>query len=91
MADHVPNPVHAARRAKARMAMIFSGLVDLALAGFFLAFGRSLVGLEEQAAWMIAGLLAAIGVVTLFVALFVFGRKDRAGLDKREDEPVIRR
>jgi hypothetical protein len=93
---NTPTPSHAdaERRAKTRLAMILSGLVDFALAGFFLGWGHSVVGLEYQTAWLIAAVLAAFGVMTVFIATLAFGRKGRGrALDEGEDrdEPVIRR
>src|SRR5262245_5696921 len=99
MAQQLPTPSDAARRAKARTALIVSGIIDLALAGFFLAFGASLLRLEYRVAWLVAAVLAAGGVIILFVATLGFGRKGRErALDDGEDtvgedanEPVVRR
>jgi hypothetical protein len=89
-----PTRADAERRARTRMAMILSGLVDFAIAGFVLGWGHSVLGLEYQTAWLIAAVLAAFGVVTMFIATLAFGRKGRGrALDEGEDrdEPVIRR
>jgi hypothetical protein len=89
----MPDRTDAERRARVRTALIVSGLIDLALAGFFLGWGASLLALEYRVAWLIAAVLAAAGVVTLFVATLGFGRKGagRALDDGEDDEPVVRR
>ncbi len=88
-----PGKSDADRRARIRGVLIFGGLFDLALAGFFLAVGHSVLALEHRFAWLIAAVLAAGGVIILFVATLGFGRKGEGrALDEGEDdEPVIRR
>lgn len=89
-----PTHADAARRARVRTFMIANGFLDMAIAGFFLGWGHSVVGLEHQTAWLVAAVLAASGVISFFVATLAFGRKGRGReLDEGEDrnEPVIRR
>ncbi len=91
MTSATPNRTDAARRARTRMAMMLSGLVDLALAGFFLGWGESIVGLEERVAWLIAAALAAFGIATILAAMVVYGRRRRAPDAQEHDEPIVRR
>ena len=89
-------PTHEAaeRRARVRTALIYSGLLDLALAGFFLGWGAPLLELEYRAAWLIAALLAVGGVAVLLTATLAYGRRGTGrALDEGEDDPppVIRR
>lgn len=92
MTDHRPNAADAARRARTRTLLIANGFFDMAIAGFFLGWGHSIVGLEHQTAWLVAAVLAASGVVSFFIATLAYGRKGRGrALDEGEDEPVIRR
>ena len=81
------------QRALARTMLIFGGIFDMALAGFFLAFGHSVLQIEYRFAWMIAAALAAGGVIILFIATLGFGRQgQRRDLDEGEnDEPIVRR
>lgn len=84
----------AARRARTRTLLIANGFFDMAIAGFFLGWGASVLGLEYATAWLIAAVLAASGVISFFVATLGFGRKGTGrALDEGEDrdEPVIRR
>jgi len=90
--QQTPTAADAARRARTRMAMIVSGLVDLALAGFFLGWGHSVLGLEHRVAWLIGAALAAFGLATIFVATLVYGRRGQGrARGEGENEPVIRR
>jgi hypothetical protein len=86
------DPTAAARRARTRAIFIYVGLVDLALAGFFLGWGAALLKLEDRVAGLVAALLAASGVIAFFIATLAFGRRGsgraRAGGD---DGPVVRR
>jgi len=92
MTPQRPGREDAERRARARTILIFAGLFDMALAGFFLGWGHSLLGLEHRVAWLIAALLAAAAVSTFFIATLVYGRRgSRRALDEGEDEPVVRR
>jgi len=89
-----PNREDAERRARVRTALIYSGILDLALAGFFLGWGAPLLELEYRVAWLIAAALAAGGVVVLLTATLAYGRRGQGrALDDGEDEnePVIRR
>ena len=89
-----PNREDAERRARVRTALIYSGILDLALAGFFLGWGAPLLELEHRVAWLIAAVLAAGGVVVLLTATLAYGRRGSGrALDDGEDEnePVIRR
>lgn len=93
-AEHSPTHSDAARRAMVRTLLIANGFFDMAVAGFFLGWGHSIVGLEHHTAWLIAAVLAASGVVSFFIATLAFGRKGRGrALDEGEepDEPVVRR
>ena len=90
----MPEKGNAEHRAIMRTALIFGGIFDLALAGFFLGWGASLFQIEYRFAWMIAAALAAGGVIVLFVATLVYGRKgEERALDEGEgdNEPVVRR
>ena len=93
MAAAMPNRADAERRARIRTVLIFNGLVDMAVAGFFLGWGASVLKLEYRTAWLAAAILAAGGIVSFFVATLGFGRKGAgAALDEGEDsEPVVRR
>ena len=92
MTRETPTRADAARRARTRTLLIANGFIDMAIAGFFLGWGHSIVGLEHQTAWLVAAVLAASGVVSFFIATLAFGRKGRGrALDEGEDEPVIRR
>ncbi len=99
MNPSAPTPADAARRARLRTLLIANGFLDMAIAGFFLGWGHSVVGLEHQTAWLIAAVLAASGVVIFFIATLAFGRKGQGrALDEGEDrpdkapnEPVVRR
>lgn len=89
-----PTHADAARRARVRTLLIANGIFDMAVAGFFLGWGHSIVGLEHQTAWLIAAVMAASGVVSFFIATLAYGRKGRGrALDEGEesDEPVVRR
>lgn len=81
------------RRARNRSILIFAGFVDMAIAGFFLGWGHSLLGLEHRVAWLIAAVLAAAAVSTFFIATLAYGRRgQRRALDEGEDDgPVVRR
>jgi hypothetical protein len=92
--QQAPDRADAARRARTRTMLIANGFLDMAAAGFFLGWGAPVLGLEYRAAYLIAALLAASGVVSFFIATLAFGRKGRGrALDEGEDadEPVIRR
>jgi hypothetical protein len=92
--EHPPTHADTARRARVRTFLIANGFLDMAIAGFFLGWGHSIVGLERQTAWLIAAMLAASGVISFFIATLAYGRKGRGrALDEGEDsnEPVIRR
>jgi len=92
--SETPDRTDAARRARTRTVMIVNGMFDMALAGFFLGWGNSVLQLERGTAWLIAAVLAAGGVISFFVATLGFGRKGTGrALDEGEDanEPVVRR
>ena len=99
MTDTPPTYADAARRSRVRTFMIANGFLDMAIAGFFLGWGHSIVGLEHQTAWLVAAVLAASGVISFFVATLAFGRKGRGreldegedSVPEQRDEPVIRR
>ncbi len=94
MTEHLPNAADAARRARVRTLLIANGFIDMAIAGFFLGWGHSVLGLDHQTAWLIAAVLAASAVVVFFVATLAFGRKGQGrALDEGEDSggPVVRR
>jgi len=89
-----PSREDAERRARVRTALIYSGLLDLALAGFFLGWGAPVLGLEYRVAWIVAAVLAAGGVAVIFTATLAYGRRGTGrALDEGEDDPppVIRR
>ena len=96
--QHVPDRTDAVQRAKKRTVFIINGMIDMALAGFFLGWGNSLLGLERTTAWLIAAILASGAIISFFVATLAFGRKGTGpALDEGEDapkedrEPVVRR
>lgn len=89
----MPENGNPAQRARMRTILIFAGIFDFALAGFFLGWGAPVLQLEYRFAWMIAAALAASGVVIIFIATLGFGRKGTGpALDDGEDqEPIVRR
>lgn len=95
MPARLPDHAEAARRARVRTVLIFAGIMDLALAGFFLGWGTKLLQIEYRAAWMMAAALAAGGVIILFVATLGYGRRGTGrALDPGEEderEPIVRR
>ena len=93
MNSRTPTREDAERRARVRTALIYSGILDLALAGFFLGWGAPVLGLEYRVAWLIAAALAAGGVAVLLTATLAYGRRGtgRALDDGEDDGPVIRR
>ncbi|MCW5770526.1 MAG: hypothetical protein KIT16_02735 [Rhodospirillaceae bacterium] len=96
MAPRLPNRDDAQRRARSRTVLIFAGIFDLVLAGLVLGWGTKVLQIEHQMAWLIAAVLAAGGVVILFIATLAFGRRGTgAPLDPGEDKddrgPIVRR
>ncbi len=92
MNERRPTHADAERRARVRTLLIGVGIIDMAIAGFFLGWGAPLLKLEYSTAWLVAAVLAASSVVTFFIATLAFGREGRGrALDEGEDEPVIRR
>jgi len=92
----MPEKGNLSQRAKMRTILIFAGIFDLALAGFFLGWGAPVLQIEYRFAWMIAAVLAAGGVIIIFVATLGFGRRgtERAldeGDTADDDGPVVRR
>ncbi len=73
------------RNGRIRTLVLVAGLLDLALAGFILAFGRETLRLERQIAWYLAALLAASAVGVIFIATLGFDGRERT------DQRVIRR
>jgi len=88
----MPEKGNPSQRARMRTILIFAGIFDFALAGFFLGWGAPVLQMEYRFAWMIAAALAGGGVVIIFIATLGYGRRgtERA-LDGEDDEPVVRR
>lgn len=88
----MPEKGNLKQRAMLRAILIFGGIVDLALAGFFLGWGERLFQIEAYIAQILAGGMAFAGVTIIVVALTIFGRKrDGRVIDENNDGPVIRR
>ncbi len=93
MPNETPTRTEAAQRATKRTAFIVVGMIDMAVAAFFLGWGNSVLGLERTTAWLVAAVLAAGSVISFFVATLAYGRKGTGpALDEgEENEPVVRR